>query len=108
MAYFFIKARNIHHTLHMGFQSVRHHVNVIKMKNNRPFYVTQSPNNSLSDVIRMHSHISKSSNYKCILSDKIVHLIVVADYLGAIGIFTFNRFRMSMQHYQLCAFSVCW
>lgn len=77
MAYFFIKARNIHHTLHMGLQSVRHHVNVIEMKNNRPFYVTQSPNNSLSDVIRMHSHISKSSNYKCILSDKIVHLIVV-------------------------------
>ena len=26
MAYFFIKARNIHHTLHMGLQSVRHHV----------------------------------------------------------------------------------
>ena len=32
MVYFFIKVRNIHHTLHMGLQSFRHHVNVIRMK----------------------------------------------------------------------------
>lgn len=116
----------------------------------------QSTNNCFSDVIRMHSHISKGGNYKCVLSDEIVHLIVVAHDLGAIGIFAFNRFRMStirefhqrsnallnfkfkvisyafakfineilaytlklsictfrndysMQHNQLCAFSVCW
>ena len=55
----------------------------------------QSTNNRLSDVIRMHSHISKGSNYKRVLSDEIVHLIVVADDLGAISVFAFNRFRMS-------------
>ena len=43
----------------------------------------------------MHSHISKGSNYKSVLSDEIVHLIVVADDLGAISVFAFNRFRMS-------------
>ena len=51
----------------------------------------QSTNNRLSDVIRMHSHISKGSNYKSVLSDEIVHLIVVADDLGAISVFVYSE-----------------
>lgn len=57
--------------------------------------VAQSTNNCLSDVVRMHSHINKSCNYKCVLFDEIVHLIVVVYYLGAIDIFAFNRLSMS-------------
>lgn len=39
----------------------------------------------------MHSHISKGSNYKSVLSDEIVHLIVVADDLGAISVFVYSE-----------------
>ena len=49
--------------------------------------LTRLTNNRFPDVIRMHSHISKGRNYNCVLPDAIVHLIVVADYFGAMGIF---------------------
>jgi hypothetical protein len=57
MAYFFIKARNIHHTLHMGLQSVRHHATT----GSGHFAVTKYPDPDVTLIVLDMESLSLSA-----------------------------------------------